>query len=124
MKQERQGFLLVEIMVAIVLVTFIVSILIKYQVQCLGWQTDAQAMMQAIEESLRIVYDNNNSARLKDTRLQRYPLTSPSLHEQPACLSLDFSKKIQIEIYEKTWIGFRGSQHCVMPAVVVAQGEV
>lgn len=117
MKKLIQGFLLIEIMVTLALITMVVGILIRFQVQCLGWQADATALMNAIEESQRVLHDKNHSS-CHDARIEYFALTNPVVHGAGSCMSLDIIKKIQVEIFTKAWEGLRGHQECVMPAIV------
>lgn len=120
MKQIKAGFLLVEIMVTIALVTLVIGMLMRYQVQSLSWQADTVEMMQSVEEAQKILHNCSTTCNT-DTRLQTYPLTRPVVQPHLDCLSLDCTRKMQFVIYKKEWVGSRGPQQCFMPTLLTEQ---
>lgn len=118
MKHLRQGFLLVEIMITLAIVTFLLGILFRYQVYCLQWQADGLALIRALDQAHQVlIYENLKTA--KDNRIHRYALTSPLVQGAGQMPSSDLSKNIQLALYVERWHGMRGEQCCVLPAVIV-----
>jgi hypothetical protein len=118
MKFSSKGFLLVEIMVTVAVVTVSIALLMSYQARTMAWQHDGIALMESTEESQRILL-NKTFEHSGDGRINMYPLTRPAVDKNSSSINSDFFNSFQVVIFKDNRPGDRECQQCTMPAVIV-----
>lgn len=124
MNSLKAGFLMVEILLSLTLITLFVVLCMRYQAQTLALQAQAIDTMKAVEQIEGILDDfraknmrsNNSTCKFLYTQAIE-PMTMPAVQGNPPQFSLVSVQHMKVLTVTLSWTGQCGQQICSLPMV-------
>ena len=125
----RAGFLIVEILISLALITIFVAICMRYQTQTLALQAQAINSMEIVDRIEGILDDckaGNRSQNNSDCKFSIAhdvgPITIPVVHGGPPNFSLEAACRMKVLTVTALPTGQSGQQVCVLPTIFKEEG--
>ena len=124
MNSLKAGFLMVEILLSLTLITLFVVLCMRYQAQTLAVQAQAIDTMKIVEELEGILDDfktknarpNNSNCKFICSRAI-HSVTIPFIYGNPPQCCLGSAQRMKVLTVTMTWQGQGGQHICCLPLV-------
>ena len=124
MYRLKAGFLIIEILVSLALITGFIVMCMRFQAQSLAIQAQAIDTMATVDQ-LEMMCDAfkgyNKSPNISNCKFSISsavePVTNPSVQGNPPNFSMASAQHMKVMTVTLSWTGQSGSQLCCLPVV-------